>query len=145
MFPRKYRMHAILILSALAILIVPQITNKPDKDKTAASVAAATEFLQIVDAGRYPDSWQITAAYLQKTISLSDWEKKLAEIRTTFGPLSERQLENVSFTAPAEELPEQEIILLEYAATFKLKEMKEVVTVIHDTDNQWRVVGYFIQ
>lgn len=145
MFSRKYRIHAILILSVLAIIIVPQITNKPDQLKTDAAIFAATEFLQLVDAGRYADSWKISAAFLQEKVILKDWEEKLTKIRTTFGPLVQRDLEDVSFTAPAEELPEQEFILLEYSSKFNLKQMNELVTVVQDTDNSWRVVGYFIQ
>lgn len=145
MFSWKYRIHAILILSVLAIIFVPQITNRPDKNKAEAATAAATEFLQMVDSGRYADSWQITAKYLQKKVPLADWETKLMKIRDTFGPLAGRELEDLNFTAPAEELPEQEAILLEYDSRFKLKAMNEIVTVVHDTDGSWRVVGYFIQ
>ena len=145
MFSWKYRIHAICVLSVLAIIFVPLYSNKPDKSKVEAASAAATEFLTMVDAGNYTDSWQISAAYLKKQIPQQDWEAKLSKIRSAFGPLAERELEDASFTAPAEELPDAEFILLEYATQFKLKEMTEVVTVLQDTDNSWRVVGYFIQ
>ncbi len=145
MFSWKYRIHAICILSVLAIIFVPMYSNKPDKNKIEAASAAATEFLTMVDAGKYADSWQISAAYLKKQIPQQDWQTKLSKIRESFGPLVERQLEDASFTAPAEDLPDSEFILLEYATQFKLKQMTEVVTVLQDTDNSWRVVGYFIQ
>lgn len=145
MFSWKYRIHAICVLSVLAIIFIPQLTNKPDKNQTAAADIAALEFLQMVDDGKYADSWQIADPYLQKTIPLKDWEEKLAKIRETCGLLAERKLENVSFTAPAEELPDSKFIMLEYASQFKLKEMNEIVTVVLGNDNRWRVVGYFIQ
>ncbi len=145
MFSWKYRIHAILILSVLAIIFVPMYTNKPDKNKTDASVAAATEFLQMVDAGRYDDSWQITDPFLQKKVPLQDWQAKLKNISETFGPVAERSLDNVSFTAPTAELPESEFIMLEYETRFEKKEMKEAVTLVLGNDNRWRVVGYFIQ
>ena len=145
MFPRKYRIHAILILSVLAIIILPQITNRPDKNKAEATALTAEEFLQMVDAGKYADSWQISDPYLQKTISQPDWVAKLSKMRETFGPIAKRELDKVSFTAPAEALPDSEFIMLEYVSQFKLKEMNEIVTVILGEDNRWRVVGYFIQ
>lgn len=145
MFSRKYRIHAILLLSVLVIIFVPQFTNKPDKQKSAAATTAATEFLQLVDSDRYAESWQIAAQYLQQKVPRTDWTAKLTNIRTTFGPFMQRELENISFTAPAEELPDQEFILLEYATKFELKEVNEILTVMHDTDGSWRVVGYFIQ
>lgn len=145
MFSWKYRVHAILILSVLAIIFVPQFTNKPDKDKAAAAASAAVEFLQMVDAGKYADSWQIADSYLQKTIPLKDWEEKLTGMRATFGAIGQRELGKVSFAAPAEAMPDSEFILLEFDSRFNLKEMKEIVTVVAGGDNRWRVVGYFIQ
>lgn len=145
MFSWKYRIHAILILSVLAIIFVPQFTNKPDKNQTEATTAAATEFLQMVDAGRYADSWHIADPFLQKKIPLPDWKAKLKKIHETFGPVIERSLDAVNFTAPAKELPESKFIMLEYETRFKLKEMNEVITLVLGKDNRWRVVGYFIQ
>lgn len=145
MFSRKYRIHAILILSVLAIIIVPQISNRPDKNKSEASAVAAQEFLQMVDAGKYADSWQISDPYLKETVPLNDWKDKLNKIRETLGALEKRELDGVSFTAPAKEFPDSEVIMLEYVSQFKLKETKEVVTVVQGADNRWRVVGYFIQ
>ena len=144
-FPRKYRIHAILILSVLAIIIVPQITNKPDKNKDEATIISALEFLQMVDAGKYADSWQITDPNLQKNIPQNSWEKQMTEIRATFGEFVKRELEDVSFTAPSEELPDREFIMLEFSSQFKLKEMNEIVTVVLGKDQRWRVVGYFVQ
>ena len=145
MFSWRYRIHAILIISVLAIIFVPQFTNKPDKNKTEATIAAANEFLEMVDNGRYDDSWQIADPFLQQKVPLEDWQAKLTRIRETFGPVSERTLEDVNFTAPAEELPESEFIMLEYETRFKQEEKSEVVTLVLGSDNRWRVVGYFIQ
>lgn len=145
MFSWRYRIHAILILSVLAIIFVPQFTNKPDKNKAEATIAAATEFLQMVDAGRYDDSWQIADPFLQKKVPLPDWQAKLTKIKETFGPVAERSLDDVNFTAPAEELPESEFIMLQYETRFQKQEMNEVITLVLGNDNRWRVVGYFIQ
>ena len=145
MFTWKYRIHAICILSVLAIIIIPQITNRPDANKKQATTIAAQEFLQMVDAEKYADSWLIADPYLKKTIPQKEWEEKLTKIRAAIGPVTQRSLESVSFTAPAEELPDSEFILLEYSSQFKLKEVGEVVTVVLGEDNRWRVVGYFLQ
>ncbi len=145
MFPRKYRIHAILIISVLAIIIAPQITKRPDKNKVDATVAAAQEFLQLVDAGRYADSWLIADPYLQQTLPVLDWEEKLSKIREPLGSLDSRELEDASFTAAAEELPDSEFVLLEYRSQFSQKQVDEAITVVLGRDNRWRVVGYFIQ
>lgn len=145
MFAWKYRIHAISLLSAVVIIYFAYTSNIPDKNRVEATKAAAIEFLTMVDAGNFADSWQIAAPYLQENVPLKDWEEKLAKMRATLGAISGRELENVSFAAPAKNLPESELILLEYDSTFEQKDVSEIVTVVLGDDNRWRVVGYFIQ
>ena len=145
MFNWKYRIHAICILSVMAIVFVPWYMNKPDKNKVEAVNNTALEFLQMIDAGKYADSWLIADPYLQKAIPQQDWKEKLIKIRAALGPIVDRSLEDVNFTAATKELPESEFLLLEYNSEFEVKTMNEVVTVVLGSDNRWRVVGYFVQ
>lgn len=144
MFPRKYRIHAILIVTFLIIVIYPQYSNKPDANTIAAATAAATEFLQMVDAGQGENSWLVTAEYLRENITLPAWQKKLAKIRTATGPLVMRELADASFTAPIKDFPDSQAIMLSYDSEFQLKqETGEVVTLLLDSEKGWQVVGYF--
>ena len=146
MFPRKYRIHAILILTFLFIIIYPQYSNKPDKDKTATAAAAALEFLQLVGAGQIDDSWNISAEYLRETVPLADWTQKMAEIRAKYGPIVAREPTDASFSAPVDDLPDSEIIILTYASTFeRQQEATETVSLLLTADKGWQVVGYFIK
>lgn len=144
MLPRKYRIHAILIVTFLFIVIYPQYSNKPDKHITAAATAAATEFLQLVDAGQSENSWLVTAAYLRKNVALPAWQDKLTKIRAATGPLIKRELTDASFTAPIKDLPDSQAIMLSYASEFQKESATgEVVTLLLDNENGWQVVGYF--
>ena len=145
MFSWKYRIHAICVLSVLAIIVIPWVMNKPDQNTAAAADSAARELLQMVDAGNYADSWQIAAPYLKEKVTAKDWEAQLAKDRKILGPLVERTLDEANFTAAVKELPDSNFILLEYLSKFERKEVKEVVTVVQGSDNRWRVIGYFIQ
>ena len=66
MISRKYRIHAILLITFLVIVFYPQYSKKPDTYKTTAATEAAIEFLHLVDAGKLENSWQISAEYLRK-------------------------------------------------------------------------------
>ena len=146
MFPRKYRIHAILIVTFLFIVFYPQYSRKPAENKITASTASAIEFLQMVDAGQLENSWHISADYLQKTVLLADWQKKLSKMRTNLGPIVTRDRSGASFTAPAEDLPDAEVIMLTFDAEFKNQEdAVESVTLLLTADSGWQVVGYFIK
>jgi hypothetical protein len=144
MFPRKYRIHAILIVTFLFIIIYPQYSNKPDENKTAAATASALEFLQMVDAGQSENSWLITAAYLRENVALSAWQDKLSKMRSATGPLVKRELADASFTAPIKDLPDSLAIMLTFDSEFQQKpDTGEVVTLLLDNEKGWQVVGYF--
>jgi hypothetical protein len=145
LFPRKYRIHAILIVTFLFIIIFPQYSNKPDKTTTAAATAAALEFLQLVDAGQVEDSWLITAAYLRENVALVNWKEKLAKMRADSGPLVKRELTDVSFTAPIKALPDTLAIMLTFDTNFQQQDTGEIVTLLQDTTKGWQVAGYFIK
>ncbi|HEY5672143.1 MAG TPA: DUF4019 domain-containing protein [Malonomonas sp.] len=145
MFPRKYRIHAILIVTFLFIVIYPQYSNKPDENKTAAAKAAALEFLQMVDAGQSENSWLITAAYLRENVALTAWQEKLVTMRTKSGPLVKRELTDASFTAPIKDRPDSLAMVLTFDTEFQLQQdAEEKVTLLLDTEKGWQVVGYFI-
>lgn len=146
MFPRKYRIHAILIITFLFIIIYPQYSNKPDKDKTATAAAAALEFLQLVDAGQIDNSWDISADYLRETVPLAEWTQKMAGIRAKYGPIVAREPTAASISAPVADLPDSEIIILTYASNFERQQgVTETVSLLLTTDKGWQIVGYFIK
>ena len=146
MISRKYRIHAILLVSFLVIVFYPQYSRQPNENKTTASNAAALEFLQMVDSGRVDNSWQISAEYLRNSIPLTDWKAKLTKMRADYGPIAERKRTAASFTAPADDLPDSEVIILTFDSKFeKQRDATETVTLLLVPDSGWRVVGYFIK
>ena len=146
MISRKYRIHAILLVSFLVIVFYPQYSRQPNENKTTASTAAALEFLQMVDSGRVDNSWQISAEYLRNSIPLADWKAKLTKMRADYGPIAERNRTDASFTAPADDLPDSEVIILTFDSKFeKQGDATETVTLLLVPDSGWRVVGYFIK
>lgn len=145
MFSRKYRIHAVLILAAFFIIYLTYTNNQPDGHKTQAADSTALEFMQMVDAERYLDSWMVAAPYLREKVDQEEWQRQLKAMRTGLGAIVGRSLEKSSYTAAIKEMPDSELLLLEYASQFKNKDVREIITVIHEKDSLWRVIGYRIQ
>ena len=146
MLPSKYRIHAALILIALLIIFLPLFNERPDKEKAAAASAAAEAFLHLVDTDQYAKSWQISASLLKGKISEQEWVDQLQRTRAITGALVERTQDSISYSTSAKDSPEGEYVLITFDTTFKAKsEVSELVTVMLDKDNTWRVAGYFIK
>jgi hypothetical protein len=145
LFPKQFRIHAVLILAVLFMIFFPLINEKPAKDKAEKATAAAMEFLHLIDAGKYAESWQSAAKLMQEKVTREEWVDKLTKARAISGALVERKEQNASYSTTAKDSPEGEYILLTFASRFQNAEsVDEYVTVMLEGAD-WRVAGYFIQ
>lgn len=147
MFPRKYRIHALLALMALVIIFYPQYSKKPDQQRVDASTIAATHFLELVDTGQYEQSWQSAADYLKKDIPLEDWRQRLATVRAAAGKLLDRKQKKYTYSKTIDkDIPDGEYMVYTFSSQFENRDnLTETVTVMLEQDNIWRVAGYFIE
>ncbi len=146
MLPRKYRIHAFLLLMALLIVFYPLYSRKPDQQRIDASTIAALHFLELVDSGQYEQSWHDAASYLKQDIPLEEWQTRLPKVREAAGKLIDRRQKKYLYTRkPKKGVPEGEYMVYIYASRFENRDdLSETVTVMLETDNSWRVAGYFI-
>lgn len=147
MIPRQYRIHVVLMIAAALMIILPLLNEKPDAEKAAVATAAADEFLQLVDAGHYDASWQVSAKLLQEKVSKEKWVEQMQQIRGDLGPLVSRKQDDISYATAAKDSPDGEYIQIFYNTDFKNKPgVKETITVmLEKSDGHWRVAGYFIK
>jgi len=142
----KYRIHAVLILMALVIIFIPLFNERPNKEKAEEASAASEEFLQLVDSGKFAESWRTSASLLKEKVSEEVWVNQLKKIRTATGPLVERTEKEMSYSTEAKGSGEGEYIRIVYDTSFEAKrDASETITVMRDKDGTWRVAGYFIK
>lgn len=78
------------------------IVSATEPDPAAEAIAASHEWLGMVDAGQYGQSWDEAAALFKQHISKSQWERAVGEVRKQTGALKTRKLESAQ---PAHQLP----------------------------------------
>lgn len=145
MFPKQFRIHAVLLLACLFIIFFPLLSEKPDKEKAERATAEAGAFLTMVDAGRFAESWLEASTLLKERVKQEEWIDTLARSQAATGALVERSLESSSYSTTAEGSPEGEYILLVYDARFqRAASVSEYVTMAREGE-RWRVAGYFIK
>ena len=145
MIPKQFRIHLVLIVACVFMIIFPILNETPDTEKEEKATAVAMEFLQLIDAEKYDESWQSAAVLMRDQVSQKDWIEKLTKARVLSGALIERKLENSSYSTSAKDSPEGEYIALTFASKYQLAEsVSEYVTVMLEKGH-WRVAGYFIQ
>ena len=120
-------------------------TSQPTGVVEAAGLAAE-RWLKLVDAGKYEESWDATAAFFQKAVSKEQWQKQLQSVRTPLGRLQSRKLLSVTFTTSLPGAPDGEYVVVQFDTNFEnMKPGIETVTPMKSEDGKWQVSGYYIK
>ncbi|WP_027368718.1 DUF4019 domain-containing protein [Desulfocurvibacter africanus] len=115
-------------------------------DKEAAALAAAEEWLGMVDAERYGQSWNEASGYFRRAVMLDEWEQALQSVRAPLGGVLGRKVRRTVHATSLPGAPDGEYVVIQYEASFEHKKSAiETVTPMRDEDGRWRVGGYYIQ
>lgn len=114
--------------------------------QTAAARKSAEQWLALIDAGKYAESWKTAAGYFQMAVPQGQWEHTIAAVRTPLGDLVFRKLKSAHYTQSLPGSPDGEYVVLQFDSSFAhKKEAVETVTPKLDPDGQWKVSGYYIK
>jgi hypothetical protein len=127
------------------MILYPLYNEKVDTEKVAQTEPVAEAFLQLLDQGKYAESWQSAAKLMQGKISEKEWMEKLTKARELSGEFIVRERTDASYSTEAQDSPDGEYMMLTYSSSFnKANDVSEYVTVALE-GTRWKVAGYFMQ
>ncbi|OGP93413.1 MAG: hypothetical protein A2156_12700 [Deltaproteobacteria bacterium RBG_16_48_10] len=136
-------------LSVVFILFVGLIFPRPILANPTAEKAAVTSsvaWLSLVDAGKYPESWDQAAEYLRNAVTKEQLSDSLKGARSPLGKVISRKLKSKQYTKTLPGAPDGEYVVIRYETQFeKKKSAIETITPMLDKDGKWRVSGYYIK
>ncbi len=145
--PHKIIVHALIALAFSMLPAAVMAEDKPDHaEAIEAAVAAAKEWLALVDEGRYDRSWKESAPFFQEKVPESVWSGQLDAVRKPLGAVRSREVLVSQFATQLPGAPEGEYVVIQFKTSFEKKpEAVETVTPMKDSGGVWRVSGYFIR
>ncbi len=141
--PRDRRLAVWLSALSLAGLSRPSTGDARAEDDAEA---AARSWLELVDAGRYAESWDDAAPLLKDVVAREKWEQALGFQRSALGrcPSRTRTLRKLVDALPG--APEGPYAVIQFETEFERKKNAvETVTPARGEDGSWRVSGYSIR
>jgi len=144
---RKY-LSIVIMLSVLVLIACGKkessVKTNPEAEKIA--VAAADQWLKLVDDGQYAESWELSAGLFKRAVEKEVWDKQLNAVREPLGKLINRKVIKKDYMTSVPGAPDGEYVVIQYSTNFENKKNAiETVTPMKDKDGQWRVSGYFIK
>jgi opacity protein-like surface antigen len=137
------RLTAFLLCAMLCLAAGSALAAEGDE---AAAEAAAGKWLALCDAGKYSESWREASSFFRGAVTEDVWNKGLAGLRAPLGPVQKRVRNTVIQARSLPGAPDGSYVVLTYDTSFAQKAAAiETVTVMHEKDGSWRLVGYYIK
>lgn len=119
--------------------------NEAHAAQVDAAKKAAEQWLVLVDAEKYEESWKQAAPFLQAHLAEKDWEKRLNTMRKPIDPMVDRALHTTQYRDQFPGLPAGQYVAFVWETYFGAKhEMLESVIMSFD-GSEWKTVGYAVQ
>lgn len=131
--------------ATLASPTAPPTTAVPDTEQLkASSAAAATQWLALVDQGKYDASWNNISLRLQLIFPKDSWVAYLSSVRNSLGKVQSRVIALQSPVENPKGLAPGLYMVILYNTTFSRQETKQELLTLVLEDNNWRVLSYNI-
>jgi hypothetical protein len=108
---------------------------------TAAARTAAEEWLALIGAGAFEESWAAADPTLRARISREDWADQGLRAQYRLDTLRARRLTRAQYRASAAQLGGRPAVILRYAAEYAKGRAREAV-ITTKRDTAWAVAGY---
>jgi len=106
---------------------------------------AAKEWLNIVDAGKYGESWQKADSFFKSQLSQKKWDSALKGIRTPLGKVTSRSELSTKKYSSLPGVPDGEYLVIQFQTEFQNKKSFTETLTLSKNSGQWLSVGYFIK
>jgi hypothetical protein len=129
-------------------LIVPTtiLLSIASESKSLDAFDASMKWLDLVDNGKYQESYNQSSAYFRSVVLKKDWVRMIDAVRDPLGKVISRNFKSSQYTNSLPGAPDGEYVVIQFDTSFVNKKTAiETVTPMKDDDGQWRVSGYYIK
>jgi hypothetical protein len=131
---------------SLALLLACAPAWADEEVDMKPAIVAAEAWLASVDAGRYGQSWEDGAPFLQQSMPKIMWEGAIDVARSPLGVAVSRKVRQANYTRSLPNAPPGEYVVIQYDTRFETRPLStEIVTPVKGADGRWKVAGYTIR
>jgi len=129
------------------LYLVLNESKKKDSSELAGSLIeaaqAAEEFVELLDQGKFAETWARGAALFQRTISQQEWSLAVQLARQKLGRVKSRTLKDEKPAWDPVGLPKGAYMVVEYNTSFeRAPHSGELLTLMEEKNGSWKVLTY---
>jgi len=136
---------AAFALTAILIAALAGCTSSNPEDQANDGVAAATSWLELIDAGKYDDAWAASADEIKTAGPKEDFGKMMEQTRAPVGRETSRALKDSAYAKDPQNAPPGEYVQIHFTTSFEnANSVTELVIVKKQSDGVWKVGQYSV-
>ncbi len=129
----------------LMLLLGLTYTDSSAQQASAGSEQAVKAWLALVDANKIDESLEATSDYFRQRVDVDNWQQTMRFSRQSMGQLISRELTLSETAMNLPGGPKGDYAIFEFTADYtNKKQAVESITMLLE-DQQWRVIGYYVQ
>jgi hypothetical protein len=130
----------------LFCLILVSVALGADTMQKKEALAAAENWLSMIDKGDYAESWEEAAEYFKTVVMEEEWVQSMGKVRKPLGKVVSRKVQSLIQKTSLPYAPEGNYVVIQFETSFENnKSGIEIVTPQLEKDGKWRVSGYHIK
>ncbi|MFS1703226.1 DUF4019 domain-containing protein [Alteromonas sp. AMM-1] len=107
-------------------------------------IEPAYAWLELIDRGRYFQSWQYASDHFKQNIDASQWNDVLVGAKASLGDLVSRELSGYGVRDTVAGLPKGNYMVFQFKSEFTHKTLNELLIMTRE-NNELKTVAYLIQ
>ena len=140
----KTRLASIALMVFLITALAGCTSSNPE-DATKDGIAAATTWVELVDAGKYDDAWASSADEIKSVGPKENFAKMMEQTRSPLGKEVSRAVKDKAYAKDPQNATPGEYVQIHFNTAFEnAKSVIELVTVKKQPDGVWKVGQYVV-
>lgn len=121
-----------------------QVTIIPVKTPDPQALAAARQWVSLVDGQRWDEQWKGVGTFATAQMSEAAWSGSIQAGRKPLGAVSSRVFRDAGKATELPGAPKGDYAIIQFATNFEQKPgVIERVTLVHEPSG-WKVIGYYL-
>jgi len=115
-------------------------------EETRKALKAVEKWLELLDAGKYGETWDESAPFFRKNVSRKKWISSIEGLVKPMGEVKSRTRQDADYRTSLPGSPDGRYVVFTFKTVYAEKaDAIETVTPMKDKDGKWRVSGYYIK